>query len=126
MYHLIIYEENNIGYLLADYPSKIPALNLYKRILDDFAENDYLFSDKDFNIREFPIKTTYSILTHKIKINSNQKFLIHKSIELKNGYLYHLHSKAEIFEVKSLPRENNPIITAISNYLNAELEIHLN
>jgi len=126
LHYSIIYEEENTGYLLATYPAQLPALVLYKKILDDFAENGYLFSDKDFDINKYPVQTTYPILTHKIKIVSDEQFFIQKSIELKNGYLYHIHTKSEIFDIKSLPRDNSAMITVISNDLNKGLEIPLN
>lgn len=126
MFHSIIYEEENTGYLLATYPVQLPALELYKKILDEFAENDYLFSDKDFDINKYLVQTIYPILTHKIKIVSDEQFFIQKSIELKNGYLYHIHTKSEILDMKSLPRENSAMITVISNDLNKGLEIPLN
>lgn len=126
LYHLIIYEEDNTGYLLAKYQVRLQALELYKCILDDFAENDYLFSDEDFDINNYLIQTTYPILTHKIKIVTDKQFFIHKSIELKNGYLYHIHAQTEVLDMKSLPRDNTAMITVVSDGLNNDLEISLN
>lgn len=128
MYYSVIYEENQKGYLLNTFYYKLQSLELVKDILNDFTENDYIFSDKVFKIGdEFRIKKTYNILTHKKNILSTDDYKTLFQIELtENSFLYHIETNSEFFELEKLPRFEDDTLQYISRNLDEEINIGLN
>lgn len=105
MYYSVLYEENQKGYLLNTFYHKLDSLELLKSILDDFTENDYIFSDKIFIIEDkFKYQKTYSILSHEENILSTDEYKILFKIELENSFLYHIETGIEFFDLEELPR----------------------
>lgn len=105
MYYSIIYEENQKGYLLNTFYHKLDSLELIESILDDFSENDYIFSDKIFILEDkFKYQKTYTILSHEENIFSTDEYKILFKIELENSFLYHIETSTEFFDLDELPR----------------------
>lgn len=126
-YHFIIYEENSKGYLLLNTSIRLEALELYKAILDDFAENDYIFSDKIFKVEEkFRVLDSYPLLSHKLTLKSGNDFKIVSTLELENSFIYHIQSAQPILDLMALPRIQVDSVDFISKNLNQDLTINLN
>lgn len=127
MYYSVIYEENQKGYLLNTFYIKLQSLELCKSIFDDFVENDYIFSDKVFIIEDkFNINKTYSIISHKKNIISDNNYKVLFMNELENGFLYHIETRSEFFDLEKLPRVKDQVVQYISRTLDEELNINLN
>lgn len=127
MHHSIIYEENHKGYLLLSTTMRLGALELYQAVLDDFAENDYIFSDKIFKVEEkFEIIQSYPILSHKLTLKSVENFKIISTLELENSFIYHIQSAQPILDLMALPRFQVDSVEFISKNLNRDLTINLN
>lgn len=128
MYYSVIYEENQKAYLLNTFYYKLKSLELVKDILNDFTENDYIFSDMVFKIEDkFRIKKTYNILTHKKNILSTDDYKILFQIELtENGFLYHIETNSEFLELEKLIRIQDDTLQYISKNLDEEINIGLN
>lgn len=127
MYYSIIFEENDKGYLLHSSTMKLEALYLLQKILDDFAENDYIFSCKVFNVeKQFDILRIYPITSHKLILKSDRAFKVLYSLEFQNSFLYHIESVSTLPELTELPRITASSVEFISKTINDELDIHLN
>lgn len=127
MYYSIIFEENDKGYLLHSSTMKLEALYLLQKILDDFANNDYIFSDKAFNVRQqFDVLRSYPITSHKLILKSDRAFKVLYSLEFQNSFLYHIESVSTLPELTELPRITASSVEFISKTINDELDIHLN
>lgn len=127
MYYSVIYEENQKGYLLNTFYYKLHSLELVKSILDDFSENDYIFSGKVFILEDkFKFKKTYNILSHKKNILSTDEYKILFQIELENSFLYHIETSSEFFDFGKLPRIEDDAAQYISKNLDEGINIELN
>lgn len=127
MYHSIIYEENSTGYLLLNTSVRLEALELYQGVLDDFIENDYIFSDKIFAVEQkFEIIQSYTILSHKLTLTSNDDFKIISTLELENSFIYHIQSDRPIVDLMALTRTQVDSVEFVSKKLNQDLKINLN
>lgn len=127
MYYSIIYEYNQKGYLLNTYSNKLPALELLQSILDDFSNNNYVLSNKVYNVEnKFPLSRTYPILTHQKNIKSTESYKVLFMLELDNSVIYHIEATNEQLNVQELYRNNNESVQHISKQLNEEITINLN
>lgn len=127
MYYSVIYEENFKGYLLLNTFNKLEALELYQAVLDDFAESDYIFSNKIFNVEEkFEVIQSYPILSHKQTLRSDDDFKIVYTTELENSFMYYIQSAQPIFDFMTSPRIQVDSVEFISRNLNQDLKISLN
>lgn len=127
-YYSVLYEENQKGYLLNTFYHKLHSLELVGAVLDDFGENNYELSGKDFIVEDkFRIKRTYNILSHKKNILSTNDCKILFMIELtKDSFLYHIETNSEFFELEKLPRIEDDKIQYVSRNLDDEISIGLN
>lgn len=125
-YH-IIYEENSKGYLLLNTSIRLEALELYKAVLDDFFENDYIFSDKIFKVEEkFKVVNSYPILSHKLTLRSSDNFKVLCSLELENSFIYHIQSAEPLTDLIAMSRIQVESVEFISKNLNQDIKIDLN
>lgn len=107
MYYSILYEENQKGYLLKTTSDKLETLEILQFVLDDFIENDYIFSDKIFKIKEkFKVSKSYRIISHREQLKSTESFYILSFFELENSFIYHIKTSSEFFDMEELPRES--------------------
>ena len=126
-YYSVLYEENQIGYLLNTFNKKVQALELIKFILDDFSVNDYLLTNKTFIIEDkVKFNKTYNLISHKKNIVSADDFNVLYKVELDNSFLYHIETHLEFFDLENLPRIQDNIIQFISKNLDEEVNIGLN
>ena len=106
---------------------KLNALELLQSILDEFSEDNYIFSEKAFIIQEkFRVSKVYDILTHQKIVISSEDYKVLFKLELDSSFLYHIETSDEVFDVENLPREQNETVEYISKNLDEEIIIGLN
>lgn len=126
-YHSIIFEEGSKGYLLLSTTNRLEALELCQVVLDDFVENDYIFSDKVFKIEEkFKVVCSYHILSHKKTLESSPDFEVMFKLELENSFIYHIQSTQPLTDLLAIPRMQDESVEFISKNLDEEIKIDLN